>query len=146
MQINMSASVNSKADVRGIINRLKSLDNQEVEAGVMGGFAQKKAMWNEYGTSRIPARPFLRNTLYENEHSWSSFIAPKVLGLMNGGSAVEVIATLGPQMVKDIRATIDAGNFAPLAPSTVRQKGSSTPLIDTGEMYGAITWRQGGDA
>ena len=142
--VDVDIEVSGDLDIKAMINRLKAADDQVTEAGVFGGFAQQKAMWNEYGTSRgIPARPFLRNTLYEQEHSWAVFLKPMFVQILNGDAAADVSGKLGPKMVQGIRKTIDSGSFAPLAPSTIRQKGSSKPLVDTGDMYGSITWKKG---
>ena len=142
MQINITTSVEGDSGLDRIINNLKLLDNTAVEAGLFGGFEAKKAMWQEYGTSRgIPSRPFLRNTLYENEARFANYIAPFIIDVMNGGSAEMVYSTLGPFMVMSIQRTIAAGGFAPLAPVTIARKGHSKPLIETGSMYGSIEWR-----
>ena len=123
MEIKITTSVEGDSGLDRMISNLKLLDNTAVEAGLFGGFEAKKAMWQEYGTSRgIPSRPFLRNTLYENE-------------------ARLVYSTLGPFMVMSIQRTIAAGGFAPLSPVTIARKGHSKPLIETGSMYGSIEWR-----
>lgn len=57
--IELEGSVEGDSGLEEMIARLKQVDGQSVSAGVFGGFAAQKAMWNEYGTSRgIPARPF----------------------------------------------------------------------------------------
>ncbi|KRO15897.1 hypothetical protein [Lacticaseibacillus saniviri] len=141
--IELEGSVEGDSGLEEMIARLKQVDGQSVSAGVFGGFAAQKAMWNEYGTSRgIPARPFLRNTLYEHGSEWTAFVRPLMVAVMNGSEA-DVAAQLGPKMATSIQQTIKAGGFAPLAPSTIKKKGSSQPLIDTGDMIGAVTWRKG---
>lgn len=143
MEIELDTEITGSIDFDGMISRLEDLDGQSVSAGLFGGFAADKAMWNEYGTSRgIPARPFLRNTMYEQSAAWSEFISPRIAALMTG-DASNVLQSLGQRMAGSIRRTIDAGGFAPLAPSTIAKKGSDKALVDTGDMYGSITWRKG---
>ncbi|WP_155286046.1 hypothetical protein [Lacticaseibacillus zhaodongensis] len=143
VSVDLSIDVSGDSGIKDMIERLKAADNQVVEAGVFGGFAADKAMWNEYGTSRgIPARPFLRNTLYEKSASWAVFVKPVFQSILEGGSP-DIAGKLGPKMADDIRSTIDGGGFAPLAASTIARKGSSKPLVDTGDMYGSITWKKG---
>src|SRR5699024_9449624 len=97
MDISISGSLEGDLGIEKMINNLKEIDGKAVEAGIFGGFEQKKAMWQEYGTSRgIPSRPFLRNALYENESRFASFVAPFIIDVMNGGSAEMVYSTLGP--------------------------------------------------
>ena len=142
MDIKMVVEVSDDGGIDKMISNLKGLDGTEVEAGLFGGFAKNKAIWNEYGTSRgIPARPFLRNTLYGNEARFAQFVTPFVEDILNGASVGVYASNLGNFMVSRIRQTIDEGNFVPLAPSTVAKKGHSRPLIDTGDMYGSIDWR-----
>lgn len=144
MEVNFNTTVEKNFDFDDIIGRLRSVDGQKVEAGIFGGFAQNKAMWNEYGTSRgIPARPFLRNTQYEHESEWSQQVGRDMVNVFRGSiSGQSVGVKLGNKMAKDIKATIDSGNFASLALSTIRRKGSSRPLIDTGDMRGSITHKE----
>lgn len=145
MNVNFNTTVETDVDeLDAAIARLEALDGKSTEAGLFGGFAAQKAMWQEYGTSRgIPARPFLRNTMYESSAKWSRSVSEDVMAVFEGdlpGGAV--VQRLGEQMVKDVRRTIDAGNFAPLSSTTVARKGSSRPLIDTGDMYASITHRE----
>ena len=145
MDIGFKTSVESDIEeLDQAIARLEQLNGRTVEAGLFGGFAAKKATWQEYGTSRgIPARPFLRNTQYENENQWRQKTGQDIVQVFEGGlSSSAVLSKLGLLMVQDIRKTIDAGNFAPLSPVTVAKKGSSKPLVDTGDMYGAITHKE----
>ena len=141
--IEMETTVEGIIDFDGIIKRLKTVDGKKAEAGMFGGFAAKKAMWNEYGTSRMPARPFLRNTLYENERKWGNFVAPKIAAIIDGASGTDILPMLGTHMVADIRKTINNGSFAPLSAATIKAKGHAKPLIDTGDMYGSITHKEG---
>ena len=64
MEITCDTSVESNFDLDEMIARLEAVDGREAEAGIFGGFAAKKAMWNEYGTSRC---------IKENFHCCSIF-------------------------------------------------------------------------
>lgn len=143
MDINITGGVTGDLGLDKMITELKKLDGKTIEAGLFDEENEKKAIWNEYGTSRgIPARPFLRNTLYENEARYANFIAPFVVQVIEGGTAENISERLGKFMVMSIQRTIAAGGFTPNAPATIRKKGHSKTLIDTGEMYGAIDWRE----
>jgi hypothetical protein len=53
----------------------------------------------------------------------------------------KAMGLLGAWASGAIKATISqSGDFAPLAPSTVKAKGSSRPLIDSGQLNQSITW------
>ena len=143
MGIEASGEMSGELDLEKQIAELRKLDGMTLEAGLFDGQTQKEAVWNEYGTSRgIPARPFLRNTMYENAHRFSASIAPFAAGILGGCTADEVADKLGPFMAIAIRRTSAAGGFVQNAQSTVRHKGHSKPLIDTGAMYGANDWRK----
>lgn len=127
-----------------MLENVKSINGHGADAGVFDGFAAQKAMWQEYGTSRgIPSRPFLRNTLYSKSSQWAEEISPLLQDLMFGNSTTEEITNkLGVMMRQSIKKTIDEQNFVPLKPATVRAKGSSMILIDTGDMYNAIDYKR----
>jgi hypothetical protein len=96
-----------------------------------------------YGTTdgRIPPRDFMNGAIErhgkEIEKMVKKLSAMIVLGKMDSKRALGIIG----QFVKDkMVATIDEGGFKPNAPSTVARKGSSKPLVDTGQLRGAIDW------
>lgn len=144
MDISITGQVMGDIGLDKTIAELKKLDGKTIEAGLFDEMNEKKAIWNEYGTSRgIPARPFLRTALYENEARYANFIAPFVVQVIEGGPAENISERLGKFMVMSIQRTIAAGGFVSNALGTIAKKGHSKQLIDTGEMYGAIDWREG---
>lgn len=59
MDISITGSVTGDFGLDKTIAELKKIDGKTIEAGLFDGMNEKKAIWNEYGTSRgIPARPF----------------------------------------------------------------------------------------
>ncbi|SHI61964.1 hypothetical protein SAMN02745671_01175 [Anaerovibrio lipolyticus DSM 3074] len=124
------------------------LSDKELAAGVLRTAGKEKktgadlvdvATWNEYGTKNIPKRPFMRKAASKNGKKWgelSEAVAERVIDGMGVEQAVEV---LGNQMVGDIQNVIgDRTLLRANAPSTIRQKGSDAPLIDTGLLRGSI--------
>lgn len=74
---------------------------------------------NEFGTSRIPARPFLRSTIDAKGNEWADYLG-RAIG--HGVPLQEALELTGARMVSDVQATI-ASNMAPAnAPSTIRRK------------------------
>ena len=103
------------------------------------------ALYNEVGTSRIPPRPFMRDTVNEKADNWKSFLESNVdYNNIERDKCVSVMGVLGEVMVADIKSTIQKGDFEPNAESTIRakeRKGKSEaghPLIDTGQMLESI--------
>lgn len=113
---------------------------QEGNASYPGGTTVLDvAIWNEFGTDRIPARSFIR--------AWYSEQGDEVKALMvklahTSKNADQMWEKLGLYCVGQIQKRIADGVPPPNADSTVRQKGSSTPLIDTGQLRTSITFRK----
>ena len=99
------------------------------------------ALYNELGTSTIPSRPFLAQTVQMHEEEIKEMAATEVsqalLGEKDSQQAFEVI---GEDVRKKVQNRIDEGQFVPNAPSTIRRKGHDHPLIDTGTMRDSISY------
>lgn len=88
----------------------------------------------------IPARPFMQKSFKENLTGLKSQINSYAGGLIHDiNPNVENIALWFMDKVKD---TIKIGDFVPNTKYTISKKGSSSPLIDTGQMLEGIRWRK----
>lgn len=96
------------------------------------------AFWNEFGTIRSPARPFFRNAIETNIKKWYASFGDLV---SSGGSDRVVMGKLGEIIRNDIAMSITKFSTPPNAQSTIEQKGSSKPLIDTGLMRRSVTYK-----
>ena len=92
-------------------------------------------------TIEIPERPFLRSTFDEHHKEWEQKAA-KQLDMVASGrkDAIGMLNTLGNVVEGDIKRKIASGPFTPNAPSTVRQKKSAKPLIDSGRMRSSVRY------
>ena len=116
----------------------------KISAGIIGDEKlANRARWNEYGTEKIPPRPFIKHAA---DYISKEFIDRLIKAAMEGNAAEMDIQqnNIGRQMVGNIRAAILASNYPPNAPSTVKKKGFNFPLIETGEMYMNIKYKKGG--
>jgi hypothetical protein len=146
----MSAKVKDKMTPEGIRfqRMLKEIADKEVRIGFQHGKATEEdgtdvcdvAAWNELGTVNMPSRPFLRKSVDENEGKINSFLQSKMKDLVRGVSAEQVLKEIGIFQKDLIQEKITEGSFAPNAESTVRQKGSSKPLIDSGRMRQSVNY------
>lgn len=96
------------------------------------------AYWNEFGTEdgKIPPRPFMRLSIEKNNKNWLKFTKK---GLLNNNLEIKkTINQLGLLMVGDIQKEITDLRTPPNAESTIKKKGSSNPLIDTGLMRNSV--------
>lgn len=112
-------------------------------AGKVDSLNISKAIWNHYGTSRgIPPRPFLLNAMRRHRAKYlqamKSAGAQILRGTMDSRTALN---RLGIMAQGDVQQEINMTMTPPNAAATIRAKGSSHPLIDTGEMKGKVTWK-----
>lgn len=127
---------------------LAELDKLEVRVGFQAGEATSEdgvdicdiAAWNEMGTEHTPARPFMRQTVDNNESKIESFCSKQARSIGSGGNAQGVLRKIGVFAKGLVQETIESGSFAPNAPSTIRKKKSDKPLIDTGRMRQSVNY------
>jgi len=95
------------------------------------------AMFNEFGTKSIPERPFMRRAFDRNMQKYTALFAKLEGRFFDGHITFDgILSVVGLVARNDVVQSItDARKWAvPNAPATVRQKKSSSPLIDTGTM------------
>jgi hypothetical protein len=101
------------------------------------------AIINEYGDGHTPARPFMAQTWERYKNETANKISGLVKMLMDGQlSRIAYVARIGAYYRGKIQRTIVDGDFLPNAPSTIRKKKSTKPLIDTGEMRQSVEFKE----
>lgn len=90
------------------------------------------AAWNEFGTENSPARPFFRNMIAKESPSWPAKMAGAYKA--TGGNGQKTLALMGDDIEGALKQSINDLTAPPLAPSTIKRKGFSKPLIDTAHM------------
>lgn len=128
----------------------------KVRAGVLEGATNTEGQsvatygaYNEFGTSRIPPRPFMRNTLEREKKNWINGVGAL---LQKGLTPEKALMAVGARMANDIKKTIDESiGIEDNAPSTRLKKTKKVtggkkgethvpqPLIDKGFLRKAIT-------
>lgn len=100
-----------------------------------------KAVYNEFGTRDIPERPFMRNGLRSNIPALRR-TARSVAGKVFSRTLTprQGLGQMGEKGKKLIQESITDMRDPPNAGVTIERKGSSNPLIDTGEMRRKVTW------
>ena len=123
------------------------------EAVYEGMFSTKTvaqvALENEFGTVkkdisggkmvRIPARPFLRNTIRRESHNWLHAMTEGAKAVLNNASSFEeVLDKTGKQAIDDIHNTVRNRVAPPLAPLTLElravKRKSKEKLLPTGDL------------
>lgn len=120
------------------------------------------AICNEFGTSKAPARPFVRPAIAESGDRWLLHFAKGVKRVLDGKIAdvKTVMSFLGAEIVADLKDSIMRVWSPPLSPRTVAARRSKwnnarsgnyqaalyKPLIDTKHMIEQVAWRvKGGE-
>jgi hypothetical protein len=98
---------------------------------------------NNFGSQSrgIPARPFMTKG-QQPAIERTAPIAQRLVPKINAGKATieDVLEVMGPFAVGEFQEAITGATYAPNAPETVKKKGSSKPLIDTGLMRQSMTY------
>lgn len=147
---------------------VEGLDGKKVSVGVLGGGENAwLASIHEYGcviqvtdkmraylhktglhlkktTTQIviPERAFLRNGFDEGKQEVLDAIEHLIGDVVNGTlTADQFLELVGLQLKGKIQDYARDLNSPPNHPYTVANKGSSNPLVNTGDMIGSITYR-----
>ena len=136
-----------------IYNKLDQLkrrvsENSGVFVGVPAGNSDEDgtplaviAAANEFGTSRIPERSFLRVPLRASQQDFANVFRNQLPLVAQGElTLLQLMEQLGARAVSVSQGAISEGIQPANDPATVRQKGSSTPLVDTGRLRQSITY------
>lgn len=151
----MPASVqDNDMGLKRILSELKKFENYVVKAGILSGSGEvdgvsivEYATWNENGVAgkkgkwKIPPRPFVKGWADSNKAQIKSTIERLYSQVADGRiTAATALDKLGVFAKSGIQSYIRRGNFVPNAASTIKQKGSSQPLIDTGALRNAVNY------
>lgn len=97
---------------------------------------------NEFGTEdgHVPQRSFIRSTIDERRNQIAE-VQQRALGRMVDGQfdAKQAAGVIGQWVENAIKKKITDLDEPPNEESTKKRKGSSNPLIDTGQMRAAVT-------
>lgn len=92
-------------------------------------------------SQNIPKRDFVTPVIEQNQDKYIGYIEQKVIPILQGDvSMQEVWQFIGMEAKADIQNYMVNGKFAPLSPKTIKRKGSSKPLIDTGQLRQAVSY------
>ena len=164
----MGAVIDRDNGYQALVKRLYGLSSQRpsVAVGILEGPGAKEysgggkhpmtvleaATINAFGTEdgHIPPRPFISAWFDANVDRLHSDFGKLMASVVAGNrTADQILELMGQRCVGEIQAFIAQhgnGAYAENAASTIRRKGSSTPLIDTGVMRASISYeiRRGG--
>lgn len=146
----------------GLLDRIRSVARRyttKVEVGYFGNAMHKPpitsgeskpkapialkdlAAIHELGLG-VPKRAFIDPSLKNNRRKYLVYAGKQITPVIRGKRSFNTAwQGLGLMAVADIQEYMLTAEFTALAPETIKRKGSSRPLIDTGQMRQSITYR-----
>jgi hypothetical protein len=129
-------------DVEKMLAELEKFNDMAVDVGYFDGETATIALYNDFGTRRIPSRPFMRATADDEEDRVSEIMIRGAEAVVHGKkTALRVYAEAGARVTSETKKAITSWSIPPNAPSTIKAKGVNNPLIDTGHMRRATTFK-----
>lgn len=131
-----------------VLENVMELGGKQVKVGIQAGSGSHDgvdildiAIYNHFGTRNIPSRPFVSDCFDKNQGQISEAKKRIVYRVMEGMPASTGLAQLGQWYQDVLKGHIRNGGWVPNAPATVKRKGSSRPLIDTGQLVNSVRWK-----
>ena len=136
---------------RRIRKEMKLANTRHVAVGILAKDAKdptdtaasllEVATWNHFGTGTIPARPFIVGAMEAHGTSIKKLQRRLWKGVSEGKLTTQAALEILGVKARDISVkSINDREYEPNADRTVASKGSSTPLVDTGQLKGAIAF------
>lgn len=138
-----------------LLRTVKAMKNGDayVKAGVLGSTSKREetgidnvrlATIHEFGSpeAHVPERSFIRQPFDAHREAYFEMVRRLVAAIYEGKADIrQGLGRIGLKMTQDQRNRIlkGAGVPPPNAPSTVEKKGSSRPLVDTGQLLRSLT-------
>lgn len=136
---------------QGLISRLKQM-NELAENKILVGIQEdagttedgaatlaEVGYYQEYGTQDIPARPWLSEGVKRADPA--KLLKQIAVDVVNGKPAQQALDRAGLAAVGAIQEGFTAIAWEPNAASTIKAKGSSQPLIDTGRLRQSVSYK-----
>lgn len=101
-------------------------------------YVAQAAFLNEFGTSRIPARPAFRTMIEQKSPKWGDSLA--YLAKAHNYDAKAMLTSMGEGIKDQLRESITQWSEPPNAPRTVAIKGFNKPLKDEGIMEKSVSY------
>lgn len=138
---------------REIAAKVAKIGQYVAKVGIVGPNATQEengtslveiAAVNEFGSrdGTIPERSFIRSTFERQRRAVGKICERLARQIVTKGMDVsQAMSLLGAWGASEVRKTITGGHISPPnAPATLAAKGSSKPLIDTGQLVAGITY------
>lgn len=140
--------------LKKLVERMRKADDESayVKVGIIDSTSNRAAggtltnaqigAIHEFGSPAhgIPERSFLRATFDANKSKYRGQLRKLCELILDGKTDTQKgLALLGLGAAADVQNRIRAGISPANAESTIEQKGSTKPLVDTGQLLGSIS-------
>lgn len=131
---------------------IEELNSNQIRVGMFAKVGDKvltKAIVNEFGTTKagknnnivIPERSFIRSTYNKQYKKVGKRFNQIFVSISKGNfNIIPKLKLIGLEQETETKKTITDMKTPENAPSTIAKKGSSNPLIDTGEMRSKVSY------
>lgn len=139
--------------LKQVMKRAEQLNRMQLVVGIPNDGKSRKdsegitnaelGVIHEFGAPErgIPERSFMRSTASEERENLGRLSKVQIAECLEGNTSPhDVFATIGAYLQGKIVDKITDGEFKPNNENTVKRKGSSKPLIDTGQLRASITY------
>ena len=120
------------------IQNFKKNDEEALGVGFEDPEVAKIAVFNEFGTSKIPERPFIRPTVDQNEKKYLNMMTKAADKIAKGTPADTAFMPVATTLQTDIQNAIKGLKTPPNTEQTLEEKSGANPLIDTGKMLKSV--------
>lgn len=138
-------SVKDTNNTDKLLKQLETIFKKEITVGLHGDVGAdilSRGIYNEFGTNNIPERSFIRagyDTEKKNIINDAEKLTKKVVAMeMKPQTAANLLGDAAKGRIQEF--AIDLRD-PPNAQSTIDKKGSTNPLVDTGQMIGSIDYK-----
>ena len=101
-------------------------------------------IWHEFGNKNIPMRSFIRAPFVEKREEINAYISTQFEAVFDRGedaeTALNKVGVKAMSICKGAFRSQGYGQWTANKPATIKAKGSSMALIDTGLLRNSITW------
>ena len=97
------------------------------------------AALDEFGTAKMPARPFFRNMIAAKSDGWPDAVAGLLVA--NNYDAERTLNLTGEGIKGQLQESIRTFAGAPLSPRTIKAKGFDKQLVNTGHMLNSVGYQ-----
>lgn len=136
---------------KALVANIGKAHKASVDVGVLGEKAAAKedkgtltvgevASFHEFGLG-VPERSFIRGWVDENEKVVQNLSGRAVAAVAKGMPVDQALTIIGSKIASLMQERISRGIEPANAPSTIARKGSSKPLVNTGQLRSSITPR-----